>query len=311
MDVGFSKPLAGRSFQDILSQGEVLLLSLDDEKIISILSNSKFVLAPDGIVYDEKHDRVYFTNMGNPRLNDGTVCSVRLDGTNPQIILAKGKIHTPKQLAIDKLNEKLYISDREGLKIVRCNLDGSSLEVLVQTGNQEDVHDAHDQNKWCVGMAISNEKKLFYWTQKGPSKGGQGRVFCASTEGQGLREPICILDNLPEPIDLDVDEGSNTLYWTDRGELPYGNTFNCVRLDSTGRRPAATTANMVTGLWHEILAQNFDEAIGLAFDSDIGRWYISDLGGTIWAFDVESRQKHKVFEDKDRAFTGIALVVQQ
>lgn len=68
-----------------------------------------------------------------------------------------------------------------------------------------------------------------------------------------------MLNNLPEPIDLDVDENPNTLHWTDRGE------------HAQGTRPAAEHSNPVTSLRHEILVQNFDEPIGLAFDSDSGQ----------------------------------------
>ena len=35
-----------------------------------------------------------------------------------------------------------------------------------------------------------------------------------------------LYDNFPKPIDLDLDPVSQTLYWTDRGDSPRGNTVN-------------------------------------------------------------------------------------
>ncbi|KAG5770605.1 hypothetical protein H9Q72_002595 [Fusarium xylarioides] len=155
LDVGLSNPVAGKSFRDIISQGQVLGISLNGKQVTTILDNNHFLSLPDGIIYHPGNQRLYITNMGVPPLNDGSVISTRLDGTDPQVILSKGQIHTPKQIALDKDNEKLYISDREGLRIMRCNLDGSGLETLIQTGDYKTSSDASDNTKWCVGIAVS------------------------------------------------------------------------------------------------------------------------------------------------------------
>ncbi|KAF5696858.1 3-hydroxybutyryl dehydrogenase [Fusarium globosum] len=308
LDVGLSNPVAGKSFRDIISQGEVLGISLDGKQVSTIMSDSHFLSLPDGVIYHPANQRLYMTNMGVPPLNDGSVISTRLDGTDLQIILSKGQIHTPKQIALDKDNERLYISDREGLRVMRCNLDGSGLETLIQTGDYKAPSDASDSTKWCVGIAVAPKRNAFYWTQKGPSKGAQGRIFCSRIDFEGERQAICLLDHLAEPIDLEIDQESNTLYWTDRGELPYGNTFNRVQLDESGLGLKKEAADDHTGLKHEIIVQNFDEAIGLARNPEDGRWFVSDMGGTIWSFDSDGGNKSVVFQDKRRSFTGIALV---
>lgn len=102
--------------------------------------------------------------MGNPAVNDGSVHSILLDGSLPQVVLSKGQIHTSKQLALDDVNDKLYIADREGLRVMRCNLDGSGLETLVQTGDSNNVMDARLQTQWCVGIVVSPRHGIFYWT---------------------------------------------------------------------------------------------------------------------------------------------------
>ena len=88
---------------------------------------------PDGIVVDPDAGLHLLTNMGIPNANDGSVTRADLDGGNITTIVPEGATHTPKQLQLDKENERLYWSDREGMRIMRVNLDGSKLETLIDT----------------------------------------------------------------------------------------------------------------------------------------------------------------------------------
>src|ERR1700690_1438867 len=90
---------------------------------------------PDGVVVDAAAGHIYWTNMGIPSANDGTIMRADLDGNNLTTIVPAGGTHTPKQLQLDKKNGKLYWSDREGMRVMRANLDGSELETLVDTSN--------------------------------------------------------------------------------------------------------------------------------------------------------------------------------
>jgi hypothetical protein len=78
------------------------------------------------------------------------------------------------------------------------------------------------------------------------------------------------MSGLPEPIDLEMDDEAGVLYWTDRGELPLGNTLN--RKHLVGEAPVAEKA-----LGRQILAQGFGEAIGLRLDK---------LNGVVWVADM-------------------------
>jgi len=40
------------------------------------------------------------------------------------------------------------------------------------------------------------------------------------------RDIELLYDNFTKPIDLDLDPVNRTLYWTDRGDPPRGNTVN-------------------------------------------------------------------------------------
>ena len=45
------------------------------------------------------------------------------------------------------------------------------------------------------------------------------------------RDVEILIDNLPEPIDLDLDLRTRTMYWTDRGDPPRGNTVARAPMD--------------------------------------------------------------------------------
>jgi hypothetical protein len=132
-------------------------------------------------------------------------------------IVPPGGTFTPKQLQLEKRSGKLYWSDREGMRVMRANLDGSEIETLVDT-SLGDSRPGPDPRKWCVGIAVDTGGGKFYWTQKGGHHAGLGRILRAKIQvpqGQsaGNRRDIELLyDNLPEPIDLDLDLVNRTLY---------------------------------------------------------------------------------------------------
>ncbi|HEY9386761.1 MAG TPA: hypothetical protein VIP70_06960, partial [Nitrososphaeraceae archaeon] len=130
-----------------LSGGRVLSLDADGSSRKVILTKCRH---PDSIVVDVEAGHIYWTDMGVPNLNDGSIERADLDGRNRRMIVPKGDTFTPKQLYLDKKNGKLYWSDREGMRVMRSNLDGSKIETLVETG-QGDA-DRSDAMKWCVGI---------------------------------------------------------------------------------------------------------------------------------------------------------------
>ena len=270
------------------------------------------------------HCRQDVLDQHGPRpLGKRRACHVRnLDGSDVGVIIPEGKVHTPKQLVVDHDNEKLYFCDREGMRVHRCDFDGGRHEVLVQTGDWA-KGDQKDQTLWCVGITVDAKAGKFYWSQKGPSKGGKGRIFRAGMvmpDGQNAktRSDIELLfDGLPEPIDLEIVSDSQMLYWTDRGEYPIGNTLNraFVGPEGPGREKELGIGETQTGVvrleHHErktnLLARHFHEAIGLKIDDVAGHIYITDLGGSVYRFDMEGKDK-KVILETDGAYTGIGLV---
>jgi hypothetical protein len=91
--------------------------------------------------------------MGNPTANDGSIERADLDGQNRQTIVGQGGTFTPRQLQLERQSRILYWCDREGMRLMRANLDGSNIETLVDTSHG-DPRPGPDATKWCVGVAI-------------------------------------------------------------------------------------------------------------------------------------------------------------
>jgi DNA-binding beta-propeller fold protein YncE len=278
----------GRLFFLDLSGGRVLTANPDGSDLKVIVSEGRRL--PDGIVVDVAAGHIYWTNMGHPSENDGSIERADLDGKNVTNIIPPGGTFTAKQLQLDKKNGKLYWSDREGMRVMRANLDGSKIETLVDT-SQGEARPGKEIKKWCVGIALDVDGGKLYWTQKGPDNAGEGRIFRANLEipkGQtpANRKDIELLfDGLPEPIDLDLDLANRIMYWTDRGDPPRGNTVSRAPMDpqpEVNREP-------------EIVFTHLMEGIGLALDLNGGRMFITDLGGSVYTASLDGSNKKMLF----------------
>ena len=170
-----AKAATGRLFVIEINAGCIHAMNPDGFDKKTIVTNCRM---PDGIVVDTEARHIYWTNMGVPNLDDGSIERADLDGGNRRVIVPQGVTHTPKQMHLDKENGKLYWCDREGMRVMRANLDGSQVETLVETGRGDT--DRRDQRRWCVGIAVDPKLRKIYWTQIGPEKGGLGRLCRAN-----------------------------------------------------------------------------------------------------------------------------------
>ena len=229
----------------------------------------------DGIAVHAATRQIFWTNMGRAAERDGYIMRCEADGSGVMTIVTPGGTFTPKQLKIDETAGKLYWSDREGMAIQRCNLDGANIETLVTTGSAK--FNVGDQTRWCVGMALDPARGHVYWSQKGGDNAGQGvirRADMAMPTGStpsNRRDMVTLFSRLPEPIDLDLDLKTRTLYWSDRGD----NTISRAPMDPTaGFNPA-------TRLDRQVLVTGLKEAIGVALDLPRNRMAYTSLGGEI------------------------------
>jgi hypothetical protein len=291
------KDTVGRLFFLEASGGRIHSVNTDGSDRKVIVTGCR---VPDGIVVDVEAGHIYWTNMGIPSRNDGSIERADLDGQNRVTIIGEGETFTPKQLHLDKKSGKLYWCDREGMRVMRANVDGSNVETLVDT-SKGDARPGADLTKWCVGITVDPDRGQIYWTQKGPDDAGKGRIFRAKIdipkgETAANRTDIeQLFDGLPEPIDLELDLKKRLLYWTDRGDPPRGNTVNRASID----------ADFTKHPRPDILLTHLMEGIGIALDFKGDRMFLTDLAGTIYSAKLDGTEKKPLLVAQGN-LTGIA-----
>jgi len=296
LDVGLGANL--KNIDEVATNGKILRVDPRTGKASPILTGLPM---PDGIDVSESEGRIFWTNMGpSTSGRDGSVMSSKLDGSDVKTLVPSGDIYTPKQLVVAEKSRKVYFCDREGMTVNRCDFNGQNHEILVRrSAKTGDV----DMTQWCVGISVDEDAGKIYWTQKGPSKASKGRIFRANIEipkgetADSRSDIETLFENLPEPIDLEIDPATKVLYWTDRGEHPRGSSLNRASVGGEGVKRAAP----------EILARHFHEPIGLRLDRDNGRVFVTDLGGRVYAVDEDTKEKKVVYKDHG-SYTGITVV---
>ncbi|MEQ5112788.1 hypothetical protein [Providencia vermicola] len=282
----------------------LLLLDIHSPSIVQFNKSTHHLMplieglggTPDGIAVDPDNRLIYWSNMGdNFDENDGSINVMHFDGSNRKMLLGKGAIRTPKQLQLDLLNQRLYWCDREGGLVCSCSINGSDL--MTHIARPRDKNDQVDILEQCVGFALDLKNNWIYWTQKGTPKGNLGRIFRAPLRPKNPQSPESrsdiqlLLADLPEPIDLLLDEEANILYWTDRGAEPDGNSLNC----------ANVTLHGLTN--HRVISRGFKETIGLTYDKSAQLMYVADLRGGVYQANITTGEVEKIYQGN--SYTGI------
>ncbi|KAJ5298821.1 alpha/beta-hydrolase [Penicillium atrosanguineum] len=298
LDVGLG--CNSKDITQVHSNGKILRLDLATQKLTPVIVDQNL---PDGIDISLSKRRIFWTNMGHSTAaHDGSVWTAEMDGSGVRCLIPSGDVHTPKQISAIDSRQQLYFCDREGMGVHRCNYDGSDHICLVQRCVEPGMSLLDQMTLWCVGIAVDDDRGLMYWTQKGPSKGGRGRIFVAGLEipygetAENRSDIKLLFDDLPEPIDIEIDSSTQTLYWTDRGEHPTGCALYkaCVGEESVD-------------LQKVILARHFHEPIGLKLDKVNNTIYVTDLGGSLYSVSLNDGTKVELVRD-DGCYTGLSLV---
>ena len=153
----------------------------------------------------------------------------------------------------------MYWGDRDNPRILRANLDGSDVEVIID----QDLESP-------VGMAIAQDSDKIYFTDRYANK-----IKRSNKDGSDVE---VIVENTKYPTDIVVNSESGKIYWTSRKE---GRVYKA-NMDGSG------VYAIVEGL---------KEPIGIDLDAENGRLFFSEvnlLNGKIYTSDLEGNNLRQV-----------------
>jgi DNA-binding beta-propeller fold protein YncE len=279
--------------------GKVMTSPADDFKAQTLVRSAG--QGSDGIAVDVEHGYIYWTNMGVPADDDGTLVRANLDGSGLTTLIAAGGTFTPKQLKLEPQSGKLYWSDREGMRVMRSDLDGGQVETVYSAAEGNIAR--RDADNWCVGIAIDPAGGYFYWTQKGPDDAETGSIrraplVMAAGEDAAHRTDVEILyQGLAAPVDLDLDREHGFLYWANRGD----DTINRAPIEVPAGKTGATRDD------REVVVPDVPQAIGVAIDHERSLIYYTDAVGDVGRAALDGSGAEFLLEGRG-AFTGIVVV---
>src|SRR5258705_273968 len=166
-----------------INAGKIHVMNTDGSDRETIVTGCHL---PDGIVVDVEAGHIYWTNMGVPSLNDGSVERADLNGKNRKVIVPVGDTHTPKQinLELDQENRVMYWTDRgdppRGNTVNRASIDNKPAEPeIVVTHLMEGI-----------GIALDVPGDRMFVTDFA------GSIYSARLDGSGERNFLYAQGNL-------------------------------------------------------------------------------------------------------------------
>lgn len=255
--------------------------------------------APDGVAVDPVDGHVFVLNMGSIAggANNASLVRYKLDGTSPEVLIPPGTrvenavFNTGKQVTLDRTNRKLYMADREGGKVWRCDLDGKNLEILVSAHGIMQI----------VGVNVDAAGGKFYFSDKPGHKIFRASIDMPAGKTHADREDVELLYHdtdvrFASSLDIELDLKARRLYWTDKDQ----NVVFGMGMDLPAGQEAATRSDV------EQVVKNITGVIGLAFDHQSSVFYATH-GGTVSSFKPDGSMLQRIGSNGSTGITFVRL----
>ena len=252
-----------------IASGVVTTANADGSGAKVVASGSP-LSAPDGVTIDPEGKHFFVLNMGTVigGGNSGSLVRYNLDGSSPEVIMKPGAkagdvtFNTGKQVTIDRVNKKLYMGDREGSKVWRCDYDGGNLEVLVSEHGVRQI----------VGVGADPTQKHFYFSDRNGKKLFRAGMDMPAGQTHANREDVELIYvekvSNSMPLDIELDLEHRMIYWTDRTQ----GKIQGMHMDI----PSGETPENRTDV--KLIADGLTEAIGLAYDHQEATLFVTHAG---------------------------------
>ncbi|KAL8737198.1 MAG: hypothetical protein Q9181_001924 [Wetmoreana brouardii] len=226
---------------DPLHRGRLIRTTTDGTSFVPMIDS---LYLPDSIDILRDDRRLYWTCMGISGAQDGSIRTCLIDGSERKQIFEPCFLNTPKQLVLGSVHRKIHLCDREGLRILRCDLDGSHAEDLVRTGDPSMMEQKSDRvSDW----PYTGKRARFTGPRKAPiGDAGDGSSEPILTSRTALLQvidktlnvssPSCpilvpppydvLARTLRDPIGLSLDLRDKKLFVADLGGSVYSMNLN-------------------------------------------------------------------------------------
>jgi sugar lactone lactonase YvrE len=261
------------------SEGGAKVINADGSNE-TLLASGGDILEPDGIEADLAGGKIYFTDMGKGGAadksvapDDGKIWRANLDGSDAEVIVPLGVTTTPKQLTLDVEGGKVYWCDRGDVgdqqvnpKVMRANLDGSEIEILIS-----------DDLKSPVGIALDTDNGKMYFTDRFANN-----IKRANLDGSDVE---IVVKDTDYPVDLVIDYATRLIYWTAR--------------EAGGVLRAEMDQNNIDGKTLKPLVTGLSNPIGVTLDRENKKMFyteviISPPSGHIWRSELDGSNASKI-----------------
>src|SRR2546429_25283 len=186
-----AKTVARLYFLD-LSAGRILTSNPDGSDLKTIVNEGRKL--PDGIVVDVARGHIYWTNMGSPKANDGTIDRADLEIPRAQPPVNRKAIEVlydtlpePIDLDLDLGNRVIYWTDRgdppRGNTVNRAAMDAVP-------GKRKEPEIVFNHLMEGIGLSLDLENNRMFLTDLG------GSVYSANLDGSNKKNIVFAEGNL-------------------------------------------------------------------------------------------------------------------
>ena len=211
-------------------------------------------------------------------------------------------IHPQADCSSNAASRTLYWSDREGMRVMRCDLDGSNVETLVQTGQgDEDRRDQtrmvrRDHRRLRTAGTSTGRRRAASDAGLGTDPPCRDRSSCRRDPAASAATSRCCSTGCPSRSTSSSTPRPALLYWTDRGDPPRGNTVNRAPTGRDQRAPAAARDPADPPRWKASASRSTGAA---------NRMFVTDFGGSVATADLDGSNRRPILGVQGN-LTGIA-----